>query len=140
MVEISGSDFETLFCLILKRFGFWALNIPKNRYGAQPFDVIAVNRTHILAVDCKVCSDKDGRFKVSRIEDNQWMAFETIKKRAVCAAGIVIFHDWNVYLYEYEQLAKVCGSVIKTDKSHLLFDEEIVKKEWTKWKQSSVKK
>lgn len=77
---MNSDEFEQITCKILRKNGYWALNIPKNKSGAQPFDVIAIKRNWIYAIDCKVCGT--ARFALSRVEDNQWLAMEDIRKRA----------------------------------------------------------
>ena len=89
---MTGTQFEKAFCRELFNNGYWALNIPRSQNGSQPFDVIAVRGEKIVAVDCKVCSTP--RFSLSRIEDNQWSAFEMLSARAPNAVvGIVCWCD-----------------------------------------------
>ena len=107
---MTGQQFEKAFCEILQSMGYWALNIPKNASGAQPFDVIAIHGFHSMAIDCKVC--KADRFPVDRIEDNQWAAFNCIYERADnCDVGIMVYHDGDIYFFKYKELkdAVECG-------------------------------
>ena len=69
-----GNDFEQEFCELLKEKGYWAHFITPDKRGAQPFDIIAVMNGIAFAFDCKTCSTK--WFTVSRMEENQKMAFE----------------------------------------------------------------
>ena len=48
--------------------------IAPDNSGAQPFDIIAVKDGVATVGDCKTC--KDHIFRISRLEDNQIMAFE----------------------------------------------------------------
>lgn len=69
-----GTQFEQEFCELLKQMGYWVHFISPDRTGSQPFDIIAVRNNKPYAFDCKTCeSDK---FNISRLEDNQIMAFE----------------------------------------------------------------
>jgi Holliday junction resolvase len=68
-----GNDFEAEFCEILFENGFWAHNMAQNAAG-QPADVIAVRNEKSYIIDCKVCSN--GRFPLSRIEDNQHLSMK----------------------------------------------------------------
>lgn len=96
-------EFENLFCNLLSKQGYWALNIPKNQSGAQPFDVIAIKGIGIIAVDCKVCGSN--RFPLNRIEDNQWAAFELMRERTTDAdIGIVAYYNGDIYFLSYEYL------------------------------------
>lgn len=92
---MTGSEFEQYLSVILYDNGYWALNIPRNRFGAQPFDIVAIKGSRILAIDCKVCSQP--RFPLSRIEDNQWMAFDLIKKRTNAECYLACFYDNRIY-------------------------------------------
>ena len=99
---MTGERFENLFCELLSKQNYWALKIPRDQRGAQPFDVIAVRGSEIWAVDCKVCATD--RFPLSRIEDNQWLSFWQINKKTNAECGIVIYFDGNVYYISYQQL------------------------------------
>lgn len=69
----SGNQFEAELCEILSKHGFWVHNLAQNSAG-QPADVIAVKNGSAYLIDCKVCSN--GRFALSRIEENQSLAME----------------------------------------------------------------
>jgi Holliday junction resolvase len=100
---MTGTEFEHLFCDILWKMGYWALNIPRDGRGAQPFDVIALKKKSIMAIDCKACS-KDN-FPLSRIEDNQWLAFDTIVRRVGWGSknyiGIMAYYNGDIYYLPY---------------------------------------
>ena len=107
--------FEREFCNILGKQGWWALRIPKDETGAQPFDVIAVNEKTVKCYDCKVISGKTGRFPLSRVEDNQWLAFERFEARTKKhSCGLVIFWNQNIYLVAYRFLK---GMIAREEKS-----------------------
>lgn len=99
---MTGERFETLFCELLGKRGYWALKIPRDQRGAQPFDVIAIKGGDVLAVDCKVCASP--RLSLSRIEDNQWLSFWQIKKKTFAEVGVAIYYDGDVYYVSYEKL------------------------------------
>lgn len=69
-----GNDFETEFCEILSRHGFWAHNFAQKKEG-QPADVIASIYGQAALIDCKVCSTKRG-FRLDRREENQLLSME----------------------------------------------------------------
>ena len=69
-----GNDFETEFCEILSRHGFWAHNFAQKKEG-QPADVIASINKQPALIDCKVCSTKRG-FRLDRREENQLLSME----------------------------------------------------------------
>ena len=97
---MTGAEFEIALCKAFKSKGFWALNIPRNKFGAQPFDVIAIKRREIWAVDCKVCSTS--RLPISRIEDNQWLAFEQMKKLTEANCGFICLYKNELYFIPIE--------------------------------------
>lgn len=69
-----GTQFERELVKALADLGWWAHFIIPNAAGAQPFDVIAVKDGKTLAIDCKTSSDHI--FRISRLEENQILAFE----------------------------------------------------------------
>ena len=95
--------FENFVGKVLQRKGYWALIIPKNQRGAQPFDVIAIKDGKASAIDCKVCSHR--RFPVDRVEDNQWTAFELISSKGA-EAFFLCYYDSTIYKVPYDVLVK----------------------------------
>lgn len=63
-----GTAFEKEFADLLSANGFWVHRLKDNENG-QPFDLIAVRDGRAFAIDCKDC--EGGRFRLSRIEENQ---------------------------------------------------------------------
>ena len=72
-----GNDFESEFCELLFRNGFWTHNFAQNAAG-QPADVIAVRNGKAYLIDCKVCINDT--FPFSRIESNQHTAMTLWKQ------------------------------------------------------------
>lgn len=71
-----GNDFESDFCEILFKNGFWTHNLAQNASG-QPADVIAARNGKTYLIDCKVCSNRG--FALSRMEENQDLSMELWK-------------------------------------------------------------
>lgn len=69
-----GTMFEKHVVKRLAENGYWVHFISPDNRGAQPFDVIAVKDGIAIVGDCKTC--KDHIFRISRLEENQKMAFE----------------------------------------------------------------
>jgi len=91
---MTGAEFERKFCQWAKENNWWALNIPHSKAGQQPFDVIAIKGSAILACDCKVISSKSNVFPLSRVEDNQWLAFASLEKKSPFSIiGLAIWHN-----------------------------------------------
>ena len=105
---MTGLQFEKDFCEIMQKKGFWALNVSKDRTGAQPFDVLAIrskfdSKVEIFAIDCKVC--EADRFHLSRIEENQWAALDLFRHKVYGAhCGLAIFHSGKIYFVDIASL------------------------------------
>ena len=97
-----GTQFENEFCDLLSSEGYWVHFIAPDARGAQPFDIIAAKDGKAFAFDCKTCVAKT--FTISRLEDNQIMAFELWLR---CGNGdpvIAVKHEGKVYLISYSEL------------------------------------
>lgn len=68
-----GGDYEQTVCQALAAEGYWVHNFA-NRQNGQPMDIIAVKDNRAVLIDAKVCSD--GRFRTSRIEENQVLSMK----------------------------------------------------------------
>lgn len=91
---MTGSEFEKQFCMLLKDNGWWALNIPRSKSGAQPFDVIAIKGHCIMAVDCKVMSGRSLMFPIKRVEVNQWLSFKSLRDKSPhTLTGLIVWHE-----------------------------------------------
>lgn len=127
---MTGQQFERDFCELLKRKDYWALQIPRNRRGAQPFDVLAIKDKEIFAIDCKTSASN--LFQLSRVEHNQWSAFKTITNASNggVKAGLAIFHAGEIYWVDYSELLKLLldGKSLKITSKYLWFDKAAVKK------------
>ena len=75
---ISGLHFEFEMAELLRDEGFWVLRIPQNHGGQQPADLVVAKSTYHALIDCKVVSN--GRFVLSRIEDNQHYSMEKFRE------------------------------------------------------------
>lgn len=125
---MTGEKFESDFCELLKATGYWALNIPKNKYGAQPFDIIAICGNSILAVDCKVC--EKSVFPLSRIEDNQWLSFQLMSEKTNAKVGIMIYYKGDIYYVPYPFLkehAEAGASSVRFTRYRKYWSKEMIK-------------
>lgn len=89
---MTGLQFEHDFCKWLQNRGYWALNIPRAKTGAQPFDVIAMRGHFVLCADCKVVSSQARRFTLERVEDNQWLAMQSCRDKTGAFCVFAVFH------------------------------------------------
>lgn len=104
-VKKIGSEFEQELCELLAVNGFWVHFITPDKTGAQPFDIIAVKNNIPIAIDCKTC--EADTFNISRLEDNQMMAFAKWHMCGNKHAAIFIKHKGRIYLIPYDILAIV---------------------------------
>lgn len=94
-----GSDFEREFCKMLNEKGYWVHFITPDISGSQPFDIIAAKNNRPYAFDCKTNAGK--WFNLSRLEDNQVMAFDKWVERGNGTPFIAVKYKDNVYCLPY---------------------------------------
>ena len=71
-----GIAFERFVCADLAHNGYWTHFITPDERGSQPFDIIAVQGNRAVAIECKTLNASEHIFPLSRLEDNQLMAFK----------------------------------------------------------------
>ena len=103
-----GAKFEQEFVEILAKEGFWAHFLSPSPTGAQPFDVIAMKDGCAYCFDCK--TSVKPIFPLSRLEDNQILAFDKWLQCGGREPMVAVKYDNKVYLVSYTQL-KLEGSV-----------------------------
>lgn len=99
-----GTQFEKEFVQLLSAHGWWVHFITPAADGGQPFDVIAVKAGAAIAIDCKTSSNHI--FPLTRLEENQVMAFE---KWIACGNDepcVAVKYADNIYLIEYSRLKR----------------------------------
>ena len=97
-----GTEFEREAVTLLSQKGYWVHFITPDSRGSQPFDIIASKDDKPLVADCKT-SDKKW-FSISRLEENQIMAFELWLKRGNTKAFIFIKYNEKIYQIPYRML------------------------------------
>ena len=100
-----GTEFEREFCRLLAAHGFWVHFMSPSASGAQPCDIIACKDNTPYLFDCKTC-EKD-IFHISRLENNQLLAFQRFDKTGNDLAFIAVKHDKKVYLIQFFKLLKL---------------------------------
>ena len=72
-----GNDFEKDFAEFLAKNGYWVAPFPgKAHTNAQPADLICCKNDRPYLIDCKTLENKNGIFNLSRIEENQRLAYQ----------------------------------------------------------------
>lgn len=100
-----GTAFENEFCELLAARGFWVHFMSPSASGSQPCDIIACRNNTPYLFDCKTC-EKD-TFHISRLEDNQLLAFHRFDKTGNDLAFVAVKHDKKVYLIQFFKLLKL---------------------------------
>lgn len=96
-----GNDYEQQLCKELADAGFWVHNFA-NRQNGQPADIIAVKNGASYLIDAKVCGD--GKFRISRIEDNQHLAMKKWRKCGNGSGYFAFLVDGKTYFLSYEDV------------------------------------
>lgn len=107
-----GNDYEQQLCKELADAGFWVHNFA-NRTNGQPADIIAVKNGVPYLIDAKVCSD--GKFRLSRIEDNQHLAMKRWRKCGNGSGCFALLVDGSTYILPYEAIMMECETVLSNE-------------------------
>jgi Holliday junction resolvase len=97
-----GTEFEREVVKLLSQKGYWVHFITPDARGSQPFDIIASRNDSPFVIDCKTSATK--WFNISRLEDNQIMAFELWLKKGNKYAFVVIKYNGKIYCIPYRML------------------------------------
>ena len=94
-----GTEFEREVVTLLSQMGYWVHFITPNKYGSQPFDIIASKDDKPLVADCKTSEKK--WFSISRLEENQIMEFDLWFKTGNKKAYVIIKYNDKIYQIPY---------------------------------------
>lgn len=95
-----GSKFEKDFADFLSKQGYWVHYIEAAAYtGSQPCDIVAIKRDFPELYDCKTLNNKNGLFPISRIEENQRLAFERLRDCKNHETDFALAILWNNDIY-----------------------------------------
>ena len=111
---MTGREFERWVENKLNECGYWVHRMAESNTGSQPFDIIALKRHSVFALDCKVISTKRPYFLFSRVEENQKLAFDKLIKcyKNNLTTGFMIYYEGDIYFLNYH-LFKVLSDVDK---------------------------
>ena len=125
---MTGREFEKWVENKLSYCGYWVHRMAESNTGSQPFDIIALKRHSVFALDCKVISTKRPYFPFSRIEENQKRAFEKLIKcyKNNLTTGFIIYFEGDVYLLYYA-IAKM---LMEEGKKGITLTEELKIDSW----------
>lgn len=100
--KVLGTKYEQEVCDLLAANGFWVHFISPAPDGSQPFDIIAVKQGQAFAIDCKTCADDT--FPITRLEDNQIMAFEKWLRCGNSMPMVYVKHNEMTHVIPYDEL------------------------------------
>lgn len=108
-----GNAFEQHMCELLRRGGFWVHFMSESKLGSQPFDILAASGAYAFAIECKTVREGAKSFPLSRLEENQRLAFDQWRKKTIFPAFIAIGRPeedgWDVFITEYNNRAERVG-------------------------------
>lgn len=103
--KVLGTTFENEVCDILAKHGCWVHFITPDARGAQPFDIIAVKNDIAYAIECKTLALTKASFSISRLEDNQKLAFQRWNRCGNHNTLIFVKQGDNIFIVPYSQLS-----------------------------------
>lgn len=92
---------------LLAKKGYWVTFLEgKANIGSQPADIIAIRRDNVELYDCKTLANKNGLFPISRIEENQRLAFERLRKcrNPLTVFALSILWNNNIYIVDLDDI------------------------------------
>ena len=108
-----GTDFENEACALLQQAGYWVHFITPDARGAQPFDIIAVKNGKPLAVECKTLAEGNKYFPLSRLEDNQILAFNRWCETGNPSPQIWVKRGEIIHVIKYSPVMVECKGGVK---------------------------
>ena len=117
-----GNDFEKDFMEYMSKKGYWVHFLEgKANVGSQPCDCICIKRDITALYDCKTLANKNGLFPLSRIEENQRLAYKKLRK---CQNYTTIFSLailWNndVYIVDFDDIDFNSKSFYVQEQAHI---------------------
>lgn len=72
--------------------------------GSQPADIVAIKNNIATLIECKNLDNKSGKFPLSRIESNQWLAYKKLKECHNSNMALAIYWNDNVYFVNFDLL------------------------------------
>lgn len=105
--KVLGSNFEKDFANFLASKNYWVHFIEGAAHtGSQPCDIIAIKRDFPELYDCKTLNNKNGLFPISRIEENQRLAYERVRecRNPETIFSLAILWNNNLYYIDFDDI------------------------------------
>ena len=106
VIKEYGNDFEKEFAEILSKEGYWVLLVtPKGYINSQPMDIVACKNNTFYAFECKTVHSKYKRFPLSRLEQNQILAYKKLKRTGNNNYYLVVkWNDEEIYQIPFSKI------------------------------------
>lgn len=118
-----GNIFENDFAKYLSSIGYWVAPFPgKSHTNSQPCDIVACKNNKTFLIDCKVLSNKTGRFPLSRVEENQRLAYIRYKKCGNKNFNLAIIWNNDVYIIPFDTIDFADKSIDLTERFPIFED------------------
>lgn len=121
-----GQEFEKKVCAFLQQAGYWVHFITPDVRGAQPFDILAVKDGKALAIECKTLSVNKKFFSMSRLEDNQIMAFNKWIENGNETPQIWVLHGDIIKVIKYQTIGIEGKENVKINMADTLSALEVI--------------
>ena len=72
--------------------------------GSQPVDIVAIKNNIATLIECKNLENTSGKFPLSRIESNQWLAYKKLKECHNSNMTLAIYWNNNIYFVNFDLL------------------------------------
>lgn len=100
-----GSKFEKDFAEYLSKKGYWVHYVEGSAHtGSQPCDLLACKNNEVIMIDCKTLENQNGLFPLSRIEENQRLAYNKAKKCGCEGFCLSIIWNNDIYIVPFDFL------------------------------------
>lgn len=97
--KVLGNKFEEDFAQFLSEKGYWVAPFPGKAFtNSQPADLIACKNNVPYLIDCKTLSNKNGLFALTRVEQNQRLAYKRFRECGNFLYTLAILWNNDIYM------------------------------------------
>lgn len=113
----TGSDAEVFITKEFAKIDAFATILSAGITGQQPFDILAISKNYVYALDVKHC--KGNYFPFTRVEENQKQALSYIDEKInnkVLITGFALVHKGLPYFLSYQDYKQLDQEEVKSVK------------------------
>lgn len=96
-----GKRFEQDLCRYFSKQDYYVIYNEKGVTGSQPCDLVIIKGNIATMIDCKNIENETGMFPISRIEENQYLAYKRFKECGNSNFILAIKNNNNVYFIDF---------------------------------------